>query len=145
MPVVEKPENESSIGNVLVTVPLIVKLNVASSVSFVPKEICPDGLPKLPASMRTVKVVEAPAARVVAPKLLVTVKPAGTLMGPLSVRSKLPMFRTVKVFSTEVPGCVNPKDTFPLSSTISVPLSCTETSGAWKGMVPLTVYWPTYP
>ena len=75
-------------------------------------------------------VVELPAATVVLPKLEVTVKPLGTLIGSNKVRSVLPVFCTVNVFVTGDPTSVVPKLTVPVPSAMSAELSWTLISGA---------------
>ena len=88
----------------------------------------------------TVKLVEPPAATVVVPKFE-AVKPAGTVIGGVSVNAALPMFCTVMVFTTAVPAGVEPKATLPVPSGTSTPTTLTAISGAVAGAVtvPLTV------
>ena len=109
MPVVENPESPLSMIRTVggtATVPLTAKLNGFSSESLVPKLTCPLKLPAAVASSRTWNVVLAPAASVVEPKLCTTLKPVGTLIGPVNVRSCVPTLRTVNVLTIDVPGGV---------------------------------------
>jgi len=91
-------------------------------------------LPTVVASIRTVNVVEAPAASVVAPKPEVTVNPASTVMGVVNVRLLVPRFLTVNVRLTAVPTTVLPKASLPVPSGISVVPSSTWISGAAEAM-----------
>src|SRR5262245_45208295 len=109
----------------VVTVPEMVKLKGFSSASLLPQDNCPRYVPDPVASSRTVKVVEAPGARLV---LLVqpevTVKPDDTLTGAYKVRPAVPRLRTVKVRLTGVPTGVVPKLTAPaLSAMLLLPSS----------------------
>src|SRR5262245_16995746 len=113
-----------------VTVPERVKLKGFSSASLLQNESGPLKTSAVVASRRTVKVVEAPGARVAAPKPAVTVKPVGTLMTGPRVRSAVPVLRTVNVLLTGAPTLVDPKLTAPVSSEISVAPSSTWISGA---------------
>jgi hypothetical protein len=61
-----------------------------------------------------VNEVEAPGAKVDVPKPEVTVKPAGTVIGPVSTRFDTPTFWIVNVFVTGVPTNVVEKLTLPV-------------------------------
>ncbi len=92
------------------------------------------------ASRRIAKLVDAPTASVVEPKLDVTLNPAGTVMGAANVRLLVPTFLTVNVLLTGVPVNVLPKLSLPVPSGMSLVPSNTWISGwAVAVTVPETV------
>ena len=90
------------------TLPVMLKLNGLSFESFVVKLTSPLFVPAVVVSRRTMNVVVAPAATLVA-ACVVTVYPAGAVTVP-SAKAVSPSFRTVKVRLITVPPCsVEPK------------------------------------
>ena len=82
-------------------------------------------MPATFASSRTTNVVEAPGARLTERKVVVTVKPGGMAIGPVSVRLAVPTFLTVKVLLIGVPWGVLPKATLaPLAIAVVPESTC---------------------
>jgi hypothetical protein len=77
---------------------------------LVAKDTFPVNVPPAVGLKATVKVVVAPAATVVVPKVEPSVKPVPvTVIGAVKTRFEVPEFVMVKVAVEELPGLTDPK------------------------------------
>src|SRR5262245_4040797 len=110
------------------TAPDTPSLNGLLLPSFDAMLITPVKVPTAAASNCTAQLVVSPGARVMAPKLVTKLYPAGNATAP-RVRAAVPPLRTVSVLVTGAPTGVLPKFTLLTPSTAAVPFTSTWMSG----------------